>query len=269
FAFVCIAAGQARAQDKAVLASVPPLAPLISHSSSELAPVVEDFSADLSALNRRYDAEGSPAQRVRMREFYGAWRTRLRELDFDKLSQEGRVDYVLLDNYLIHQLALLDRQNKLRAETAPILPFSDRLLALEDARRNLETINQAAIARTLADVAKQVDSLRAGFEPPVARPALLGDSAARPARREPPILSPRLSRTVANRAAENIDELRRGMTNWYRFYDGYDPIFTWWVRDPYRKLDSALIRYARTLRERVVGVPASAFTAPGGPQNAG
>src|SRR5207237_498899 len=82
---------------------------------------------------------------------------------------------VLLDNYLIHQLALLDRQNKLRAETAPILPFSDRLLALEDARRNLETINQAAIARTLADVAKQVDSLRAGFEPPVARPALLGD----------------------------------------------------------------------------------------------
>src|SRR5438309_10867183 len=182
--FCCSALSPVGAQDKSVLASVPPLASLISHTSSELAPAVEDFSADLSALNRRYDAEGSPAQRQRMREFYDAWRTRLRELDFDKLSQEGRVDYVLLDNYLIHQLSLLDRHNRLRAETAPILPFSDRLLALEDARRNLETINQAALARTLADVAKQVDSLRAGFEPPVARPALLGDGAARSARRE-------------------------------------------------------------------------------------
>jgi uncharacterized protein (DUF885 family) len=31
-------------------------------------------------------------------------------------------------------------------------------------------------------------------------------------------------------------------------------MFTWWTRDPYRKLDSALMRYSRTLRERVVGM---------------
>jgi uncharacterized protein (DUF885 family) len=55
------------------------------------------------------------------------------------------------------------------------------------------------------------------------------------------------------------------MTAWYRFYDGYDPLFTWWARDPYRKLDSALVRYARTLRERVVGIPPAALAQ----QNAG
>jgi hypothetical protein len=261
--------GRATAQDRG-LASVPPLATIVSRPSSELAAVVERFTADQTSLNRRYDAKDSPAQRRRMREFYSAWRTKLFDLDFDKLSQEGRVDYVLVDNYLIHQLALLDRENRLRAESAPILPFADRLLALEDARRNLETVNQAALARSLADVAKQVDSLRASFEPaprttapaaiangsPTARP----DSAA-PAR----ATAPRVSRTVANRAAENIDELRRGMTAWYRFYDGYDPLFTWWARDPYRKLDSALVRYARTLRERVVGIPPAALAQ----QNAG
>jgi uncharacterized protein (DUF885 family) len=41
--------------------------------------------------------------------------------------------------------------------------------------------------------------------------------------------------------------------NWYRYYDGYDPLFSWWTKDPYRRLDDALSRYARTLRERVVG----------------
>jgi uncharacterized protein (DUF885 family) len=55
------------------------------------------------------------------------------------------------------------------------------------------------------------------------------------------------------------------MTGWYRFYDGYDPMFTWWTRDPYRKLDSALARYSRTLRERVVGVRPQDVAANTGP----
>jgi uncharacterized protein (DUF885 family) len=243
----------APAQERA-LASVPPLATLIPSSSSELTEVVNRFAADQGSLNRRYDADDSPAQRQRMRAFYDAWRARLREVDFDKLSQEGKVDYVLLDNYFQHRLALLDRQNKLRAETAPLLPFADRLLALQDARRNFESVDQAALARTLANVAKYVDSLRATFEPPSSR--LPNPNAADSATRtRGTTAGPRVSRTVANRAADNIDTLRREMAAWYRFYDGYDPLFSWWARDPYRRLDSALVRYARMLRERVVGVP--------------
>jgi hypothetical protein len=245
----------------ATMVSVPRLATL-PNSSSELVSVVDRFALDQQALNRRYDADDSPAKRRRMRDFYNEWRTRLREHDFDRLSQEGRIDYVLLDNYLIHQLALLDRDAKQRAESAPLLSFADRLLALQDARRNLETINPSALARTLSDVAKQVDSLRALFEPGPQRaaggPAPDTTTRARAS-------APRVSRTVANRSAEEIDALRRVMIGWYRFYDGYDPMFTWWTRDPYRKLDSALVRYARTLRERVVGVRASDLASNQGP----
>ena len=97
-------------------ASVPLLATLVSRAPSELADVVERFTADQQSLSRRYDANESPAQRRRMREFYTGWRTQLGELNFDKLAQEGRVDYVLLDNYLQHQIALLDRQEKMRGE---------------------------------------------------------------------------------------------------------------------------------------------------------
>lgn len=246
-----VSAGRMVAQDRA-LTSVPPLETVVARSSSELIDVVNRFAADQGSLTRRYDAEDSPARRQRMRDFYDGWRTRLRELDFDKLSQEGRVDYVLLDNHLQHQLALLDRRNRLRSETTPLVAFADRLLGLQDARRNLESVNQAALARTLAEIAEQVDSLRAQFEPAATRPSPAAPSTDTAPRARGP--APRVSRTVANRAAENIDEIRRVMTAWYRFYDGYDPLFSWWVRDPYRKLDSALVRYARTLRERVVGM---------------
>ncbi|HYC51479.1 MAG TPA: DUF885 family protein [Gemmatimonadaceae bacterium] len=230
----------------ATLATVPRVASL-PNATSEMVNVIQRFSADENALSRRYDANGSPAQRSRMRDFYQGWRQRLRESDFDRLSHDGKVDYVLLDNHLQHELALLDRAERQRADVAPLLPFGDRLLALQDSRRNLDDINHSALARTLADIARQVDSLRSLFEP-APRPTAGADSA------RPRAQPPKVSRTVGNRAADNIEGIRRTMTAWYRFYDGYDPLFTWWARDPYRKLDSALMRYSRTLRERVVGM---------------
>ncbi|MEP6992606.1 MAG: DUF885 family protein [bacterium] len=236
------------------LASAPRLAPLVARPESDLAPVVERFAADQQSLTRRYDATDSPAQRKRMRAFATAWRTRLHEIDFDHLNQEGRADYVLLDNYLKHNLAVLDRDDRKRAETAPLLPFADRLLALQDTRRDLIAVDPPAAARALAQVVRQVDSMRTLFEP-AARGAAV-DSSARPR-----ASAPHVSRTVANRAAENLDQVRGILGNWYRYYDGYDPQFTWWVKSPYARVDSALNRYARTLRERVVGIPPAILAA--------
>lgn len=151
------------------MATIPKLSTLVGQPGSELADVVERYTADQSSLIRRYDANDSPEQRRRMREFYTGWRTRLGEIGFDKLSQEGRVDYVLLDNHVQYQLALLDRQDKNRSETVALLPFADKLLTLQDTRRTLAPVDARAAAKIVAAVAKQVDSLRALFETPVGR----------------------------------------------------------------------------------------------------
>jgi hypothetical protein len=124
---------------------------------------------------------------------------------------------------------------------------------LQDARRNLQVIEPAMVARVLADVARQVDSLRALFEAPAGRGGAGAGASASDTGGRPRAVAPRVSRTVANRGADNVDQARNVVGNWYRYYDGYDPMFSWWTRDPYRRLDEALTRYARTLRERVVG----------------
>jgi uncharacterized protein (DUF885 family) len=72
---------------------------------------------------------------------------------------------------------------------------------------------------------------------------------------------------VANRAADDIDRIRGAVAAWFKYYDGYDPTFSWWTRDPRQKLDDALARYARTLRERVVGMRVA--EAGGGDENTG
>lgn len=263
---VCLHVVPAHAQPTAIapvpadpLLSVPVLGPLVAARGSELADIVQRFSLDLAALGRRYDAYDSPDQRQRMRGFYGAWRTRIRALDFDRLSAEGKIDYVLLDNHLRYQLDLADRQDVQRAEVVPLLPFSDAVLALHDARRDLQPVKAESTVRAVAALAKQIDSLRLLLEP-VAR----SDSGAT----RPRGVAPKTSRTVANRAAEQLDQMRASLGTWYRFHAGYDPLFSWWMKDPQTKLNDAMTKYAATIRERIVGTP-RAIAVAGGPRTPG
>lgn len=240
--------------------SVPALGALVSARTSEMADVIARFASDQQVLQRRYDAPDSPAQRTRTRAFYVSWRARLGELAFDKLSQEAKADYALLENHLRYQLELMDRETIQRTEMLPLLPFADRVLQLQDERRDLKTIDAKASARTLADVTKMVDSLRALLELAPARPA--GDSATgmpRPAR----VPAPKVSRTVGNRAADQLDQIRNTVSVWYRYYNGYDPLFSWWVTNPYQKLDEAMRRYATTIRTRIVGIQPAPVVAAG------
>ncbi len=48
--------------------------------------------------------------------------------------------------------------------------------------------------------------------------------------------------------------LRSTLRNWYGFYNGYDPMFTWWVSEPYKAVDQSLEKYAVFLREKVLGL---------------
>jgi uncharacterized protein (DUF885 family) len=210
---------------------------------SELRDTLELYASDRRALHRRYDVEYSPVQRERQRAFIGDWHARLAGIDFDALSQEGRIDYVLLDHELRYQLALLEREEGTFAQMSPWLPFAGTLMELEEARRRLEPVDPAALARTLAELVQEIDSVReATAEAWKARES----SAARD--------GPQLTRVVARRAAATLRELGRTLEGWHGFYSGYDPLFTWWTAAPYEKLDEALEDYEKFLRETVVGI---------------
>jgi uncharacterized protein (DUF885 family) len=246
------------------LASIPKLGDVIGKTTSELAELLNRYSADQNSLARRYDAPDSPLQRKRMREFYQGWRTRLKDVDFEKLKQEGRVDYVLLDNLLKYQIVLLDRADKQRAEQASLMPFADELLTLQDDRREMKVVDGKAAARALAGIAKRVDSLRLIIEQPQRGGA------------DVPSAAPHPPRAVANRAADELDRIRNVVSQWYAYYQGYDPMFTWWVENPMSKVNESLTSYTRTIRQRLVGIPvagaaggAAGGRAAGGGRNGG
>jgi len=202
---------------------------------SELRGEIERYSTDRAALLRRYDVAYSPARQERMGRFYDEWRAQLRGMDFGALGLEGKVDYVLFDNELAYQQALLARDRQWLAEMRPWLPFASTIMDLAEARRRMETPEGQQAARTLTALAAQVDSVRKTV-------ADGGDT--RTAR----------DRIVGRRAAGLLDDLQGTFRNWYRFYSGYDPLFTWWTAEPYRQADSAIGAYLTYLNRNVVGV---------------
>src|SRR5688572_26599173 len=64
--------------------------------------VVEKFRTDRDALRSFYDLDLSPRAAARLESFEREWLERLAATDFDALSNEARVDYVLLRNHIEH-----------------------------------------------------------------------------------------------------------------------------------------------------------------------
>jgi hypothetical protein len=88
--------------------------PLIAfaRTQSELRPVVEAYSSASAAMRRAVApggalALGADAALEHQRRWYESWLAELARLDFDALSVEGRVDYVLLRNRIDFELATL------------------------------------------------------------------------------------------------------------------------------------------------------------------
>jgi hypothetical protein len=136
---------------------VPQLPPLPASSTSELRDLVSRYSTDRAALLRRFAVEHSPDQRERLREFQDAWRTQLGKVAFGKLSQDGKVDYVLMKTRLTYEQRLLDRDNKLMQETGPLLPFAETVSSLHEARRRMETMEPRPRRRSSPSPTRSID----------------------------------------------------------------------------------------------------------------
>jgi uncharacterized protein (DUF885 family) len=205
----------------------------LDSSQSELRAVIERYTADRGTLARTYPIAYSLNRQARMQQFYEEWLGRLAELNFESLSPEGRIDYLLLRNHLQHEQRQLELQNKFHEEEAPFLPFALAILGLEDARRRMEPVDSAKAAHALSDLAKQVDGSRQSAEAN--------------------LRSGNINKSTANRAADTVQGLRNTLHHWFDFYNGYDPLFTWWAAEPFKAADTALQNYGTFLRERVAG----------------
>src|SRR5262245_8334225 len=204
----------------------------LDEGKSEMRPVIERYIADRGSLSRSYPLESSPSRQARFKQFYGDWLALIGKMNFDAMSHEGKVDHILFRNHVERELKQLELQAKALAEIAPLLPFGQAIIDLVEARRRMEKVDPQKTAAQLNDLTKQVEATRRSLEADL--------------RSEPG----KVKKSVANRAVSASNSLRGALRAWFGYYNGYDPVFTWWMDEPYKSLDQSIGAYANWLTER-------------------
>ena len=199
------------------------------------------YLQDVAAIERRYPVPYSPARDARLRRLREGWRQRLGELDFNALNFEGQIDYIALRNRIDYGIETLRLTDERAVQIAPLLPFADDIRLLQEQRFDRKRVDARVAATTLDRIAKQATELTHKLKQQA------GKSGEPVNRRD-------VSAVVAMRAAEQVQKLREVLSDWNKFYDGYDPSYSWWSRKSFVDADSALKSYADAVKEHLVGI---------------
>jgi dipeptidyl aminopeptidase/acylaminoacyl peptidase len=206
---------------------------------SELRGAILRYDVDRDSLLRSAPPPVSPRRDERIRDFTAHWLDRLGAVDFDRLSPDGQVDFLLLKNHLAHELRRIEIRARARSEAEPLVPFAGPILELDAARRALRPMDWSQVAGDLTRLTREIDAARRALDraAPAPGPDQAKDRAGARVR-------------AANRSLAAVEGLRATLRGWFGFYDGYDPLFTWWMQEPYKATDQALQAYAGSLRQR-------------------
>jgi hypothetical protein len=213
-----------------VFAANPPATP----PDRRMPNIIEQYSADRMGITRTYSLAISPAAVARFEKFYADELALLAAIDFNALNQDDRVDYLLLKNRLTadgHQLAI---QKHRIDEMHPLLPFAGPIEQLLDTRRHMQRPDGEKDAALLTALVKQIEATRKQLDPKSS--------------------DKKINPVVANRAVQATRQLSTELKDWYAQYNGYDPLFTWWVDRPYKEADKALTAYSAFLKEKLIGI---------------
>ena len=193
---------------------------------------IERVTADINDLESFYNIEISPQRSARLKDYYKGELAGLEVVPFDGLDQQSKVDYLLLKNYLKRRLRQLDLDATKDKTIEPLLPFAVTIIRLCEDRQHMKPIDGQRAAEDVHEIAQRAVSTE-------------GEIKAQKIK---------IDKTSAFRAARTVDRLREHLAEWFGYFNGYDPMFSWWVVEPYTKVNTALRDLAETIRTELVGI---------------
>ena len=205
-----------------------------SDVSTGLRPFFERYDADRGNLDRFYSIPLSKNDHQRKLDFYKEQLAELGKIDFDGLSREGQVDYLLLRNEIVHTRKRILKEAALDAEVVSLLPFWEPIVKQLESHRRLEAADGKGVAAHMENIEGLISAAHSRL-----------DGSLKEARKT-------WGKDKANRAHRRVRDLDRAVSNWFRFYNGYSPLFSWWVKRPAGRVNEALGKYAKLIKEQLV-----------------
>ncbi len=210
--------------------------------TSEMADRMIQYDADKGSIMRFYSTHGSqeerwsrrelsdynsPERRQRLLQLINNYKKQMEQVDFKKMNINGKVDYLLFQRDLDDEEYKLLQEDKTYQQLIRHLPFSDSIYAMEKPRRRGIAVNGEEVAKQLNAICKEISKANDKLK-----------------------TSDSIEKKQAYMASAAVEGLQDVLQNYYKFYNGYDPLFTWWVPKTYTDADSLLKVYATSLKNK-------------------
>ena len=207
----------------------------------EMPAIMSNYNADYSVLVRFYtpssgggywgrvtNTGGSPELRGRLVQLYTDYMSKLEQLNFNELPQECKVDFILFKRDLEANIESAKSQEELYKKIQKWFPFSNYVYSYEKKRRRGIQLDAEVVANEWNKSILMIDSLK----------TVLKEHAG-------------IEEKQINHAITVAEDIQRAAKDIFQFYNGYDPMFTWWVPKVYTDLDSSLTSYVSALKTKI------------------
>ncbi|MEP3478290.1 MAG: DUF885 family protein [Fuerstiella sp.] len=185
--------------------------------------VVNQFQSDLGSLNRFYNVKESETRCQRLIQFYDNWHAGLTEQDNKLNSQLSKFDSLTIQETetaeRLLQLVKKDRSRLTRdlavaRQLQEQHPFTSQIIALVEARQRIEPIDARATAKAISGLTVALQEATEQWK-----------------------TKPQQHALSATQTSKALVSLKSHFAEWYRFSDGYNPTFSWWIKRPYKDCD--------------------------------
>jgi uncharacterized protein (DUF885 family) len=214
-------------------------------SGNAISQLISQYAADQKTLGQRFRIPLDHIGQEYRTKMIQSWESKLASIDFEKLDRDNQIDWLLLDSKIRHDRELQERKEERNAIAKVLIPYSDKLLQFcaskehgtqltaEDAASLLDTITNQAneLTKGLQKSAKEVEKSIAATSTAAA-----------------------VAPTVAIDASVLLDQFSRQMQDTHRYYEGYDPKYSWWASKPFEATKSALANHRKAIREKLAGL---------------
>lgn len=224
---LCVVSLISNAQNMDLYEHTTPIEPYIVRYDSDLKAVNYFYGPMPKGWNYREHAAPSPEQINRLLAIDEDYLSELKAFDYKKLNTNGQVDFILLNRKIKKHQEELKKSLATYKRLESYLPFAEIILKFEQTRRR----GHAVVGKEVATLFEQASALikreLAGLEE---KPAMNASDVAY--------------------LADLLESLQKRLKSSFDFYNGYDPMFTWWVPKSYETLQENLVHYKAAIEAK-------------------
>lgn len=186
--------------------------------------VANQYREDLGSLNRFYKVQVSADRCRRLLKFQANWQAGLEAFDLTSLPKAEQDTAERLRARIQQETQTLLHDLNVSKKLAVQHPFTVTLISLIEARQRIDPVEPRTAAEQVSEMIPQVKEARQQWKSE----------------------SETFSLTQAETFAA-FRSLKSHTSEWFQFYNGYDPLFSWWLKQPYSDFEIEMVRLVQQL----------------------